>query len=57
MFEAIERHARALATARTFRRPHSVIKFANNGSFELAHTYLYESCKMDTQYAENGGQS
>lgn len=41
MFEAIERHARALATARTFRRPHSVIRFANNGSFELAHTYLY----------------
>jgi hypothetical protein len=41
MFEAIKRHARALATARTFRHPHSVIKFANNGTFELAHTYYY----------------
>jgi hypothetical protein len=41
MFEAIERHARALAIARTFHHPHSVIRFAHNGSFELAHTYFY----------------
>lgn len=41
MLEAIERHARALAIARTFQRPHSVIRFANNGSFELAHTYYW----------------
>lgn len=42
MFEAIERHARLLAIARTFQRPHSVIRFANNGSFELAYTYFLE---------------
>jgi hypothetical protein len=41
VLEAIERHARALAIARTFQRPHSVIRFANNGSFELAHTYYW----------------
>jgi hypothetical protein len=40
MLEAIERHAQALAFARTFHRPHSVIRFANNG-FELAQTYFW----------------
>jgi hypothetical protein len=42
MFELIERHAQALAFARLMRRPHSVIRFANNGAFELAHTYQYD---------------
>jgi hypothetical protein len=41
MLEAIERHAQALAFARMFHRPHSVIRFANNGTFELAHTYNF----------------
>lgn len=47
MFEAIERHAQALAVARMFHRPHSTIKFANNGSFELDHTYFTERKEED----------
>lgn len=42
MFEAIENHEQALATTRMFRRSHSVIRFAHNGSFELAFTYEYK---------------
>lgn len=39
MFERYELHAQAIALARTLRRPYSVIRFANNGTFELAYTY------------------
>jgi transcription initiation factor IIE alpha subunit len=41
MLEAIESHAQHLATARMFHRPHSIIRFASNGSFELAYTYFF----------------
>jgi hypothetical protein len=40
MLERIELHNQALALARMFQRPHSTIKFANNGSFELDRTYF-----------------
>jgi hypothetical protein len=39
MLERIELHAQALAYARMFHRPYSVIRKANNGQFELVQTY------------------
>ncbi len=42
MLERIEAHQRALAIARMLRRPHSTIKFANNGQFEKDCDYLYD---------------
>lgn len=39
MLHNIELHEQALSIARMLRRSHSVIRFAMNGSFELAFTY------------------
>jgi hypothetical protein len=41
MLEAIEVHEQHLAMARMLRRPHSVIRFAPNGTFELEYTYFW----------------
>lgn len=40
MRERIELHRYALTLARIFQRPHSTIRFANNGSFELDSTHF-----------------
>jgi hypothetical protein len=46
MLEAIEIHAQHLAFARMLCIPHSVIRFAQNGSFELAFTYYFTNTKV-----------
>jgi len=38
---AREQHEQALATARMFHFPHTVIGFANNGSFQALQTYFF----------------
>jgi hypothetical protein len=42
MLESFEEHAQKLAIARMARYPHSTIKLASNGTFELAFTYQYD---------------
>lgn len=41
MLERIERFNQALALARMFQRPHTIIRIANNGTFEPVQTYFW----------------
>ena len=46
MLERIEAHQQALALARMLQRPHTTIRFANNGQFEKDREYFFDVWAM-----------